>query len=65
MGKQIKRCVIFVLRLLARGSGNISREGEIVWEEGEGQEGINGLSSGCQASDLCHLIEASNKPFEG
>lgn len=56
MDKQIKRCVIFVLRLLACGSGNISLEGESVWKEGEGQEGINGLSSRCQASDLCHLI---------
>lgn len=56
MDKQIKRCVIFILRFLAHWSSNISREGKIVGEEVERQEAINGLSSMSQMSYLCHFI---------
>ena len=36
-----------------------SREGKVVWgKRGGDWEGINGLSSMCQASYLCHHIQS-------
>lgn len=51
-------------RGVSHGSDNISKEGKIMWKEGEGQERINEVSCIARRHTCVNLFNPPNKPHE-